>query len=51
MSSNIASQSSIRRGPTLRGGRFRPPIGRNSLYKRSSDDEEETIGLTEIMVL
>ncbi|ORE13268.1 hypothetical protein BCV71DRAFT_251887 [Rhizopus microsporus] len=49
MSSNIASQSSIRRGPTLRGGRFRPPIGRNSLYKRSSDDEEETIGLTEIM--
>ncbi|RCH90243.1 hypothetical protein CU098_005311, partial [Rhizopus stolonifer] len=34
-------------GPTLRGGRFRPPIGRNMRVpqRRDSVDEEETVGL------
>jgi hypothetical protein len=50
------STGSVRRGPTLRGGRFRPPIGRSSVrippsHQSCSDededeDEEERIGLT-----
>lgn len=50
MNSNMSPQASVRRGPTLRGGRFRPPIGRNSLIQRrnsTSSDEEEKLGLTE----
>lgn len=46
----MSPQASVRRGPTLRGGRFRPPIGRNSLIQRrnsTSSDEEEKLGLTE----
>ncbi|KAI9250837.1 bacterial low temperature requirement A protein-domain-containing protein [Helicostylum pulchrum] len=46
------SATSVRRGPTLRGGRYRPGIGRSVRVpqpRRSSShniDEEETVGLT-----
>ncbi|KAI8068992.1 bacterial low temperature requirement A protein-domain-containing protein [Thamnidium elegans] len=46
------SATSVRRGPTLRGGRYRPSIGRSVRVpqsRRSSShniDEEETVGLT-----
>ncbi|KAI9246858.1 bacterial low temperature requirement A protein-domain-containing protein [Sporodiniella umbellata] len=36
---------SMRRGPTLRGGRSRPGIGRS--LRRNSEEEEERLGLTE----
>ncbi|KAI7898855.1 bacterial low temperature requirement A protein-domain-containing protein [Cokeromyces recurvatus] len=36
---------SMRRGPTLRASRYRPPIGRMNIGQ-SRDDEEERIGLT-----
>ncbi|KAI8378189.1 bacterial low temperature requirement A protein-domain-containing protein [Choanephora cucurbitarum] len=41
------SSASVRRGPTLRGGRFRPPIGRSMRIpkQQTSDDEEESVGL------
>lgn len=47
--SNIKSSPSVRRGPTLRGGRFRPAIGRSMRQvsqQQGSIDEEERIGLT-----
>jgi hypothetical protein len=49
--SSVKSSASVRRGPTLRGGRFRPAIGRSVRvpHQQSScdeDDEEERIGLT-----
>ncbi|KAI8636482.1 bacterial low temperature requirement A protein-domain-containing protein [Parasitella parasitica] len=46
-----STNSSIRRGPTLRGGRFRPAIGRTihrvpQQQQQGGNDEEERIGLT-----
>lgn len=42
------SSASVRRGPTLRGGRFRPAIGRSMrrVPQQGATDEEEKIGLT-----
>lgn len=47
----MKSAQSVRRGPTLRGGRFRPAIGRSVRVSQqqqtsSDDDDEERIGLT-----
>ncbi|CAO0790645.1 unnamed protein product [Mucor circinelloides] len=46
--SPIKSSASVRRGPTLRGGRFRPAIGRSMrrVPQQDATDEEEKIGLT-----
>lgn len=50
MSSPISTQSSMRRGPTLRGGRHRAGPGRSIRVQPSPDnnnmDEEERMGLT-----
>ncbi|KAF1800168.1 bacterial low temperature requirement A protein-domain-containing protein [Mucor lusitanicus] len=46
--SPMRSSASVRRGPTLRGGRFRPAIGRSMrrVPQQGATDEEEKIGLT-----
>ncbi|KAI8387046.1 bacterial low temperature requirement A protein-domain-containing protein [Blakeslea trispora] len=46
---NLSSNPSVRRGPTLRGGRFRPPIGKSVRIprQRDSEDEEESVGLAD----
>ncbi|KAL9542607.1 hypothetical protein MBANPS3_008531 [Mucor bainieri] len=47
--SPLRSSASVRRGPTLRGGRFRPAIGRSMRrvpQQQGATDEEEKIGLT-----
>jgi hypothetical protein len=51
MSSPTSTRSggTIRKGPTLRGGRYRPAIGRSIRVTKKSDtesDDEETTGLT-----
>ncbi|CEP19216.1 hypothetical protein [Parasitella parasitica] len=51
VSPTSSTNSSIRRGPTLRGGRFRPAIGRTihripQQQQHGGNDEEERIGLT-----